>query len=151
MRHQHKISTPDDILHNASGQLDEIVRHVSTLKSLNKLLNQLLPENLRPHCKLANFNKGTLAIAVDSGAIASKWHYLKPQLLSKLRSHPTFAGTASIKIDVRPEYFTEPKEPEPIIGKKFSEKTRTELMTLISNTKDAKLKAKLEALLTHCT
>lgn len=151
MANQHKITTPDQILKNASGQLDHIVRHIADLKALDGLLNTLLPAELRPHCKIANFEKGKLSIAVSNGAIASKWHYLKPQLLSQLRRHPTFAGIAHINIAARPEYFAEPQEPEPIEGQKFSEQTRQQLMTLISNTDDKKLKIKLEELLKNCS
>lgn len=139
-----------DILHNAHGELGEIIAQAGQIKNLDLEIETLLPENLRQHCKVANYNKGTLMLYVDSGALAAKCRYLKPQLISSLRSHAEFAGLASIDFKIAPEVFQKKSlEEKAVVNKTFSPSITQQLIELIASTEDDGIKKSLELLLKH--
>ncbi len=134
-------------LRRPDGLLERVILKVKSLSDMDKKLKKELPSFLRPHSKLGNYENGKISLIVDSSAMASKWHYLKPDLLQKLRSDPAFSGLVSIDIKIDPTQFDFKNTPEKPKARKFSPETLELLKQTIFSTQDSKIREKLEKLL----
>lgn len=144
-----KVEPTEQILQSAQGELADIIKRAKSVNNFDSSLQELLPKALQPHCKVANFNNGNLMLYVDSGAIASKFHFIKPSLLSDLRKHPGFAGLASIEVKISQEAFKTTQIDTKVVEKHFSSEVSQQLIELIANTEDHDIKKSLEHLLRH--
>ena len=81
-------------------RLDHLLSEVQTQQKLLGKIQQLLPENLAPHCHTAVLRKNQLILAADSPVWTSRLRYQTPTLLHQLRAtHPSIAA---IKVHSRP-------------------------------------------------
>ncbi|MDX2163970.1 MAG: DciA family protein [Gammaproteobacteria bacterium] len=77
---------------------------MTQLKSLQSKINILIPEELRTHCKVANFENGILVFAVQSSVWAMRFRYVVPELLSQLRKKTVLPELSSIEYYIEPEF-----------------------------------------------
>lgn len=81
-------------------QLLNLCQHAVQLDDLNLKLNQLLPQTLREHCRVGNFNKGCLLIVISKPALATELRYFIPTLRDTLRTEAGLYQLTSIKIQI---------------------------------------------------
>ena len=84
------------------NKLSSIIIKSQHLIKLDKILLEHIPQNMRPHCKVANLSKGLLSVYVDSATWATQLRYYIPNLILTLRTHKEFTNLISIKHHVRP-------------------------------------------------
>jgi len=143
------------------NSLDQLISKIKQFEYLDKQLKLDLPSFLRPHCKIANFNtdQGKISLVVSSSSMAAKWHYLKPNLLIKLRANPVFSGVSHIDIHIDPNLFlNNQNQNNKNLGdldnknnksKKFSQESSQVLKQTIQACQDEKIKKQLEKLLKY--
>lgn len=138
-------------LHHPGGSLAKLIHKVKSLAELDQKLKKELPSFLRPHSKLAHYDPeiGKILLVVDSSAMASKWHYLKPNLLEKLRKEPEFGGLVQIDIKTDPSAFMSKPVSPPVTARQFSAGTTALLRELALSSEDKKLREGFLKLLRH--
>ncbi len=92
---------------NANKQLQTIVAKVAALQKTNQDVERFLDNELRGHCKVANFEQGSLVLVVNSAAWATRLRYLLPQLRTKLRNDAEMYNLRTIKVIVSQDPLTE--------------------------------------------
>lgn len=78
-----------------------LVTQARALMALDAQLQQLLPDALRPHCRLLAVNGTTLVLAADSPAWAARLRFHTHQLVREL-TPPGGVKLRGIRIRVRP-------------------------------------------------
>ena len=68
-------------------------------------MDGFVPEELKTHCCVANFEKGILVFAVESSVWAMRFRYIVSDLLSRLRKEANLPQLSSIECYVEPEFF----------------------------------------------
>lgn len=144
---------------SCDSSLNDLISKIKKFEYLDKQLKLDLPSFLKPHCKIANFNmdQGKISLVVSSSSMAAKWHYLKANLLEKLRSNPVFAGVSQIDIKIDPSVFitnnlkndTENNLNNKNKSKKFSQESSEVLKQTIQACQDEKIRKQLEKLLKY--
>ena len=84
--------------------LSSIYHKTTQLKLLQNKISVLIPEELRAHCKVANFEKGILVFAIQSSVWAMRFRYVVPELLSQLRKKTVLPELSSIEYYVEPDF-----------------------------------------------
>jgi hypothetical protein len=84
--------------------LSSIYHKTTQLKSLQTKIDAFIPQELRAHCKVANFEKGILVFAVQSSVWAMRFRYVVPDLLLQLRKKTVLPELSSIEYYVEPEF-----------------------------------------------
>jgi hypothetical protein len=92
----------NDIINRPNNELANLLNKANQLKSLDALINPLLPAHLRKHCHVANLNDQRLSLVTTSGTWATQLRYQSSALLSQLRQHKEYAAIAQIRIIVDP-------------------------------------------------
>ncbi len=85
------------------GVLNHIFQKLSTLEKLENQITHFLPEELRPFCRIANFENGVLVFAVKNSLWGTKLKFRIPELLQHLRS-AGLPQLASIRYYIEPEF-----------------------------------------------
>jgi hypothetical protein len=138
------------ILSQAQGGLAKIAQLAKQLHSLNELVSANLPEPINKHVRVLNLNQGKLVLEADNASWAAALRYMLPELLSKLRKTPEFAGL--IRIDQQIAMRTHKKsahvKPEPSEFN-LSQQSTEILQSAINNSSDPALKKALEKFLQH--
>ena len=88
------------ILQKQNYQLQQILQQAQRLQALNELMQQFLQPQMRAHCRVANYQQGSLVLAADNAAVATLLRYDLPNILQKIRQAEGFAGLANIKVHV---------------------------------------------------
>lgn len=78
-------------------QLAEICQRSVQLEEFTQIINDLLPEELAPYCKVSSFNKGSLILGATDAAWATQIRYAIPELRDKLRKAGMYQ-LSSIKV-----------------------------------------------------
>jgi len=86
--------------------LGNISHKISQLSLLQKNINCFIPDELKAHCRVANFEKGILVFAVQSSAWAMRFRYGTSELLGRLRQEANLPQLSSIECYVEPEFST---------------------------------------------
>ena len=142
---------PASIIFKSSSSLAKLKTRLMELKELNELLNQILPQELKNHCHVANLREGNLVLATSSPAWYHNLRFVKSELLSKARKIPKFSGIKSISIITQPEEIVEdPKykitsNPMPPV----SSYTADTIKSAAENIKDKNLSEILQKIATH--
>ena len=98
------------------SNLRRIVRQAQRLLAMDKIFKECLPENIRPHCHLAQITATELTLLVDGAAWLTHLRYLKPQLLQQLKTHPQCAYLKEIQYRIQPaQKWGEKAEPAPVM------------------------------------
>ncbi|HEV2614622.1 MAG TPA: DUF721 domain-containing protein [Gammaproteobacteria bacterium] len=87
-----------------------IYQKVSQLTLLQKEVRNFLPDELRMHCSVANFEKGILVFAVESSAWAMRFRFVVTELLAQLRKEGKLHQLSSIEYYVEPDFLNLFKE-----------------------------------------
>ena len=96
--------------------LRKIVRQAQRLLAMNQILEQCLPENLRPHCQVGQMNATELTILVDSAAWLTHLRFFKPALIQQLKKHPQCAYLKDIQFRIQPEQAPERQKQIPAVN-----------------------------------
>ena len=91
----HKLSH----LFQASDELKALSARTRRMRELQALYLRSAPRELAQASRIKNFQKGTLVIGADNGAIATKLRQMAPRLLETLRK--TDAEIAGLKVEVQ--------------------------------------------------
>lgn len=98
-----KPSTLNTIMTTAAqGPLQMLFEKMDSLQALDRLVKDYLPKPLATHCRVINFDKGRLVLAVENSSFATQLNFQKPDLLSRLRTVPRFSGLIGINHHVQP-------------------------------------------------
>lgn len=109
----HRPTLTEDII--SKSKLAGIQEHAAQIHKLNQTVLELLPQDIRRYCRVANCRGSQLIIEVANAAIKMKLSYDRLHLLSQLRQKG-FARLINIDINVRPELYT--NEPNMVEEKK---------------------------------
>ncbi len=80
-------------------QLAEICQRSVQLEEFTQKINNLLPADLAPYCKVSSFNKGCLVLGATDAVWASQIRYAIPELRDQLRKAGMYQ-LSSIKVNV---------------------------------------------------
>lgn len=127
--------------------LRKIVRQAQRLLALEPLLDQYLPQNLRPHCRLAHTTATEWVIIVDAAAWAMHLRYLKPKLLQQLKQHPSCAYLKEIQFKIQPSQLAAEKTEPPPPPRSLSAENKEILRTTAEMVTDPALKQALSRLI----
>ncbi|PMB54352.1 DciA family protein [Coxiella-like endosymbiont] len=67
-----------------SNALKLLVQKAQKILALETFLNQILPPEIVPYCRIMNLSQGTLTLHLKSPVWATRVHYLGPYLLKQL-------------------------------------------------------------------
>jgi len=81
-------------------QLTSLYTKAEKLLWLNQRILNHLPSHLASHCKVANFEQGTLTLVVTTQAFATELRYRLPELRSNLRKNEKLYELVTIKLIV---------------------------------------------------
>ena len=84
------------------GHLKWLIEKANRLKKLHHTIIPLLPEALRPHCQVVNYEQQQLIIQTSSSTYATLLRYQKQALLKQLAQHKIGVFFTDIDIAVRP-------------------------------------------------
>ena len=93
----------------AGSQYSRLVYQARTLMALDALLQQLLPDPLKAHCRVLAVREESLVLAADSPVWAARLRFHAPQLVKQLR-HLETVKLRTIRIRVRPPERSIPAE-----------------------------------------
>jgi hypothetical protein len=95
-----------DRLIGKTSRFDGLLQQVARLKAIKSALWPHVPEDLKPHCDLANYRSSTLVFVARTPLWASKLRHTSPQILHAARHDCKIKAT---RIDIR----IDPGLPEP--------------------------------------
>ena len=93
-----------------SLSVGSIYQKINQLKLLQKKVRNFLPDELRVHCGVANFEKGILVFAIESSAWAMRFRFIVADLMVRLRKEGNLHQLSSIEYYVEPEFLNLFKE-----------------------------------------
>jgi len=102
-----------DLLENGDTQLGKLIAKVRDIEALHHTLQKILDPTLAPHCHIGHYQSGILTIFSENAAWATQLRYQVPEIITKLRSFPEWAGLCSIQIKVQTEGYQKITEPAP--------------------------------------
>lgn len=82
--------------------LAQIQQRAVILLKLNRAISTLLPEPLRPWCRVANFRQGIIVLETANASWKMRLYYEQTQLLSELRAQ-ILPSLSSIDIRINPD------------------------------------------------
>jgi hypothetical protein len=123
------------------SQYSRLVSQARNLMALETLLQELLPEPLRAHCRLLAIREDTLVLAADSPVWAARLRFHAPQLVKQLSISQTMK-LRTVRIRVRPPERIIPVESRKTMPKRSKNSTAA-LQQLAETVSDAGLKTAL--------
>ncbi|VXD07826.1 conserved hypothetical protein [Enterobacterales bacterium 8AC] len=91
----------DDALTTEKGPLHNVQQRALALLKLNRAVRGLLPAQLHPWCRVANFRQGVLVLETANASWMMRLRYEQPSLLSALRAQ-ILPSLSSIDIRINP-------------------------------------------------
>ncbi|OMQ22309.1 DUF721 domain-containing protein [Serratia oryzae] len=91
----------DDALTTEKGPLHNVQQRALALLKLNRAVRGLLPAQLHPWCRVANFRQGVLVLETANASWMMRLRYEQPSLLSALRAQ-ILPSLLSIDIRINP-------------------------------------------------
>ncbi|MFC0142290.1 DUF721 domain-containing protein [Erwinia mallotivora] len=135
------------------GMLESIQQRAVVLNKLNRAVQGILPAQLHPWCRVANFRQGILVLETANANWMMRLRYEQSSLLSALRAQILPSLTA-IDIRINPSlaakghenvYQNDKQSDEPVAGRKLSEQS-AEMLRDIASRSPEKLKRIIERL-----
>ena len=77
-----------------------LVPQAALLLAIRQQLSEVLPDNLRRSCVIANYKQGVVVVVAGTNATAAKLRHLEPRILEVLGKRGLKA--TGIKVDVQP-------------------------------------------------
>lgn len=90
---------------DAKGSLQAIQRTAKAILQLNRTVKSLLPAEMKPMCRVANYRNHILIIEVANASWLNRMNYEKPNIVSALRS-TILPSLSSIDIRINPVLMT---------------------------------------------
>jgi hypothetical protein len=84
------------------GVLHKLLRTATLRDAWTAQLRALLPEDVAPHCEVANIQNGILILHCENAAWATKLRFHVPTLPSRLRQLADFVSVQDIRVRVAP-------------------------------------------------
>lgn len=140
-----KTKKTQSVLQNSTA-LRRLVERAQALDRLQELINQYLQPAARAHCRLANYQAGTLTLIVTDGHWATRLRYQQKRLLKQLQSVPEFSQVTRIHFKVRPPVHVAQPAERTI---ELSEQAGQAIQSSAESTTDPVLRAALERLARH--
>jgi len=109
--------------------------------ALETLLQTLLPESLKTHCRLLAFREDTLVLAADSPVWAARLRFHAPQLVKQFNRNQT-VKLRTIQIRVRPPERIVPTQRRQSMSRR-SKNSTTALQQVAQTVSDPGLKTAL--------
>lgn len=91
----------DDASATEKGPLHNVQQRATALLKLNRAVKGLLPAQLHPWCRVANFRQGILVLETANASWMMRLRYEQPSLLSALRAQ-ILPSLSSIDIRINP-------------------------------------------------
>ena len=123
------------------SQYSRLVSQTRTLMALETLLQTLLPEPLKTHCRLLAFREDTLVLAADSPVWAARLRFHAPQLVKQFNRNQT-VKLHTIQIRVRPPERIVPAQRRQSMARR-SKNSTTALQQVAQTVSDPGLKTAL--------
>ncbi|MFI0488528.1 MAG: DUF721 domain-containing protein [Yersinia sp. (in: enterobacteria)] len=91
----------DDAIAAENGPLNNVQQHAVALLKLNRVVKGLLPSQLQPWCRVANYRQSVLVLEAGNASWLMRLRYEQPALLSALRAQ-ILPSLSSINIRINP-------------------------------------------------
>lgn len=80
-----------------------LVTKARNIMALDATLKQLVPEYLKPFCRVMNYNENTLVISAESATVALRIKGLSDELISYFKEVPSIIKIHNIVCKIRPK------------------------------------------------
>ena len=104
MKRPSRAKSVADILNTPDGVLKGLLKQSNSLKSINDSVQQMLPDELKDHCEVSEFNQTSLIITAENAAWSTRLRYISSELLASLRKAGHYS-LANIQIKIKPSQF----------------------------------------------
>lgn len=129
------------LINKDTSIFSRVLNKAATLKHLETLLHQELPEQLRRAYRVANYEQQKLVLMTGSAGFLTQMRFLEAELITRMQKH--LPDLAKIEVKIRPE----PPAPRPLRPTRpISEQARSNLGKLAQEVTNPRLKAVLERL-----
>lgn len=91
----------DDAIAAENGPLHNVQQRATALLKLNRAVKGLLPSQLQPWCRVANYRQSVLVLETANASWLMRLRYEQPALLSALRAQ-ILPSLSSIDIRINP-------------------------------------------------
>lgn len=98
-----------DYLDRGDGT-SRLVPQAALLLAIRQHLNEVLPDNLRRSCAIANFKQGVVVVIADNNAVAAKLRHYEPKVIETLGKRGLKA--TGMKVEVQGAQSFAPQVPE---------------------------------------
>ncbi|WP_431223748.1 DUF721 domain-containing protein [Serratia sp. L9] len=115
----------DDASATDKGPLHNVQQRAVALLKLNRAVQGLLPAQLHPWCRVANFRQGILVLETANASWMMRLRYEQPSLLSALRAQ-ILPSLSSIDIRINPALMAKGSSQARGVGK-TTEKAQTDV------------------------
>ncbi|CRY54517.1 MULTISPECIES: DUF721 domain-containing protein [Yersinia] len=95
----------DDAIAAENGPLHHVQQRATALLKLNRAVKGLLPSQLQPWCRVANYRQSVLVLETANASWLMRLRYEQPALLSALRAQ-ILPSLSSIDIRINPSLMT---------------------------------------------
>lgn len=139
-----------DNIFDDTNMLRNVQQRATALLKLNTAVRSLLPTQLKPHCRVANYRNNVLILETDSANWLMGLRYEQSKLLSTLRMD-ILPSLASIDIKINPSWqinvigIAQPNQSTSEPARKISPQTALHLKELANHCPE-RLRQKLERL-----
>lgn len=99
----------EESLANTSNTLQTIQRNAKAILKLNRVVKSLLPAEIKPMCRVANYRNNIMVIEVANASWMTRLNYEKMNLTSALRSS-ILPSLSSIDIRINPDLIRKSKQ-----------------------------------------
>ncbi|PHM52304.1 DUF721 domain-containing protein [Xenorhabdus sp. KK7.4] len=122
-------SQPENAAAAGKSPLQAIQRHAIALLKLNRAVLSLLPGQVRPWCRVANYRKHILVLETGNASWKTRLYYEIPVLLSALRSE-ILPSLSSIDIRINPSLMVKSHNNEQSVEKISERKLNNDSQSL---------------------
>ena len=119
-------------------------QHAMQLMAFTTHIHTLLPEALRPFCRVGSYQEDKLVIYADNNAIASRLRQMHLSLSTALQAQGITIAALKIKVSPHSQLKT-----APVVKPMLSEKAIAQIQAGCSQIKEGEVKIALEKLLAH--
>ncbi|MEQ5222816.1 DciA family protein [Providencia alcalifaciens] len=99
----------EESLAKTSNTLQTIQRNAKAILKLNRVVKSLLPAEIKPMCRVANYRNNIMVIEVANASWMTRLNYEKMNLTSALRSS-ILPSLSSIDIRINPDLIRKSKQ-----------------------------------------
>ncbi|MGL5952965.1 MULTISPECIES: DUF721 domain-containing protein [Providencia] len=112
----------EESLSKTSNTLQTIQRNAKAILKLNQVVKNLLPAEIKPMCRVANYRNNIMVLEVANASWMTRLNYEKLNLLSALRTS-ILPSLSSIDIRINPDLIRKTKQNSSLNKQSVSTKT----------------------------